>query len=91
MKIVSYEVRVGKMKTPSDVAEQIRLAKQYAKNLRRKKQYRTPNFEDKIIISQAITEAEAVLRKLRLNSFALQDDLAKRIMLLLSADQGYKP
>lgn len=72
MKIVTYDDRISKMKKPSDVQKQLRLAKQYVMRLRSKSK-NAKSLQMKIELQKAIKDAEAVLRRLRKNIFTLED------------------
>ena len=74
MKVVTYEERVAQMHVPGDEEKQLRLAKEYVKRLKRKLK-KAPSLDEKLEINAAISEAEQVLRKLRLNIFDLEDML----------------
>lgn len=74
MNIVTYEQRVSRMKVPGDEDIQLYRAKAYVKRLKRESRS-APSLADKLEYQEAIKEAEGVLRKLRVNIFALNDEL----------------
>lgn len=76
MSIITYEQRVEKIKKPGDEDTQLRLAKEYVKRLRTKAK-KQETLKDKIHVLDKIKKAEAVLRKLRLNIFSIQERLEK--------------
>ena len=77
MKVMTYEERVGKMHTPDDVGEQLRLAKAYVFRLRRTFK-KAACLAEKVELEAALKAAESVLRRLRLNVFDLEDRLREK-------------
>ena len=75
---LSYEDRVGKMKTVADVGDQLRKAVNAEKKA--KAAVRTAgNFSKKIELQRELKEASTVVRKLRSNLFDLEDEISLRI------------
>ncbi len=72
--VPTYEQRRNKIKSINDINEQIKLAKAYAIRLRNKAKKATL-FADKLAIHKKEKEALSLLRKLRFNSFAIEDEL----------------
>lgn len=64
IQIVSFEERVAKIQCASDVKEQIEQAKNCLKLLQNQMKHQK-TLREKVAMSQAIKEAEVVLRKLR--------------------------
>jgi hypothetical protein len=77
MNVVTYEQRVSQIKTVEDVGVQLVRAKQYVMRLRVSMK-KAEMLAEKIEYSAAIKEAEAVLRKLRINVFALEDAVSEQ-------------
>ncbi|MDN2483857.1 hypothetical protein [Vibrio agarivorans] len=77
MDIVTYEQRLNKIKTVSDIDEQIRLAKQYFKRLQAKAKACEGTLSEKLAIQEQAKSAERVFRQLRINSWDIEDSLAE--------------
>ena len=76
--VISYEDRVAKMEKPGDEDEQLRLAKEYMKRMRRKAKA-AGTLDAKLRLYEAQKEAEAVVRQLRLHIFELEDMLRAKM------------
>ena len=74
MNIISYEQRISKMIKLGDEDIQLQRAKNYIRRLRRKS-IKAPSLKLKLEMQTKVKEAEKVLRKLRQNIFALEDQL----------------
>ena len=71
---VTYEQRVARIKTVDDIDDEIRRAKQYVKAMRSKEVF-AESLADKLSRQEKTKQAEAVLRRLRLNMFQIEADI----------------
>ncbi|WP_127471963.1 hypothetical protein [Thiomicrorhabdus aquaedulcis] len=72
---LSYEQRVAKMKTVTDIGDQLRKAINAAKE-RKRAMALCGNFSQKIEINREFKDAESVVRKIRSNLFDLENSFA---------------
>jgi hypothetical protein len=72
--IVTLAQRKAKIKSVTDIDIQLARAKTYAKELRNKAK-RAPSLAEKLALDKDRIKAEEVLKKLRLESFAIEDEL----------------
>ena len=78
MAYLTYDQRVANMHRPGDEDKQLMLAKGTVTRLRNKLRRATNiSLEEKVARQKEIDEASAVLRKLRLNIFDLEDELER--------------
>lgn len=73
--MVNYDDRVAQIKTVEDIDTQIRRAKAYVKLMRTKSKNPQYSLAQKLAAQEVTKQAEAVLRKLRMNSFDLEDQV----------------
>ena len=69
MKLIDRLVKINNV---DDIDEQIRLAKQYSRRLRREAQAKLL-MDETLIVQRKLKEAESVLRKLRMRCFDIED------------------
>ena len=76
MTVISYSDRISKIKTVSDLEDQVQFAKQYAQRIRNKAK-KAGTLQEKIEISNKAKVAEKVLLDLRRNFFDIEDSISK--------------
>tara|TARA_R110000868_G_scaffold243511_1_gene499487 strand:+ start:2161 stop:2412 length:252 start_codon:yes stop_codon:yes gene_type:complete len=74
----TYEQRVSEIKTVDDIDDQLRKAKQYTMKLRKEAKSDKLNLSQKLALQSKVQEAERILRKLRMASFDIEDEINAR-------------
>lgn len=75
MSIVTYEQRVAKIDSIEELENQIRLSREYVRKIQRELKNFEGSFDQKLAINRRLKDAEVVVRKLRFNSFDIEDKL----------------
>lgn len=75
-KIKTYQDRVDNMRHPQDVHTELERAKNYAAGLKRKSK-QAVTFDEKLKFQDMFTDAEGVVRQIRMNMFELENKLAR--------------
>ncbi|ARN69523.1 hypothetical protein NI385_25660 (plasmid) [Vibrio parahaemolyticus] len=75
MSIITFEQRRARMTTPEDVNKEINLAAAYAKSLHTKAKTCQGTLAEKLAIKDNAKKADEVTRKLKLQSFDIEDEL----------------
>jgi primosomal protein N'' len=73
--IVSFEDRLAKIKTISDLDDQLRIAKAYVKSMRLKMNAAS-TLAEKTVAEKKFRASERVLRQLRMSYFDIEDRLS---------------
>jgi len=73
-KVPSFAERRAKIKTVADIETQLALAKQYVASIKREMKG-APTLAAKQAIAEKVVDAERVLRRLRMESFDIEDEI----------------